>query len=208
MAGTTPRWYLKQAGASFLNLPNDEEVAVNLNEGPFGDFNFAIWVREAWDSNFKGLASFPVYSSDMAILSEILDTGNLWNTGTPTWRELYNGEKDYPGPDGMITGTQACVQRFNDWLSTHTTYEAEAATREAWWKGAVLGWCQPRLIAALEGWEREEPPADPPAPEVRFPPQSKTAIAGPLGLAIAMGSLTKLEMVDNVPTLTVIPTPQ
>ncbi len=191
MPGNIPRLSLERQSYQFIQIPGAQEWGTHLGEGALGDFDFSIVVREPWDNDFKQVASFSVFSSDNEIANDWLTTGNLWNTGNPTWAELRDEIGTYKG----LTGYQAIILRLNDWTSSHSTTDCLDATDAALWKADTLAWCQARLDTAVSTYVPEPAPPPTPDPMTQFLPASSVGkIQAPTGLMIAQAARMRMKL--------------
>lgn len=203
MPGTISRFALISQNFQFCTDANGTEWAVRIGEGALGDLDFSVAVRDSWDSAFKQAASYIVYSSNDEASNDWLTTGHLWDTGTPTWRALYDGTADYQG----LTGMPAINKRLNDYASTHSVHDLEIATDTAWWTADVLAWAQARLESLIANYVPEQPPAPPPDPILAYPPQVIGPIQSPIGLMVAHATRLRLVNVAGHIKLQSIPVP-
>lgn len=215
MPGNISRWYLKSIKAAFIVFPNGEELAFKFVSGPLGELDFAVWMKEYWDEAFKTGASYPIYSQDQDVTIDIITTGNLWNNPSkvgdptsPTWRELYNGDKSIIVNGEAISGGPAMNYQLQQWLKSKNVETCEASTDVAWWQGDVIAYAQPRLEAVYDNWVREPKPADPTPPEADFPAAQVGLIQGAMGLAIAQSTRVRGTIVNGRPKIVCIPVPQ
>lgn len=215
MSGTLSRFAI--SNCSFVTLANGNEAAFRFQDGAFGDFDLSFYIRWAWDTDFTPLAAYPVYTDEMGIVVDILNTGHMWDNDIPgqiagtTWRRVYNGDVDYLLPDGSpVSYGQGINKGFQDWVSIHSTKVCEEATDAQWWH-SVLVWAQTMADGVYGSLVTPPAPAPNPPPQDRFPPNKVGDIQAALGLAIAQATrtiATKDPTNGNRPIIGAIPVPQ
>lgn len=165
MAGTINKAFLSDC--VFVTLPNGNEVAWRINDSPVGGGNLAVFIRWQWDALFTLLAGQELGGmDDWGLLQDFLNTGNMWDQGTPSWRQILNGAEYISTQDGQPhTGVEGCGYKLSDWLVMNDTASCENATDTRWWKGHILPQIvQPFLDKVLTGLVTPPPPTPLPIP--------------------------------------------